>query len=78
MNKLAKFTFGALALASAVPAFATDEFQYAITLPDGCNVGSWITAAIQILGGIAAVALTGYMTFKAIKVGLRWVGLIRG
>jgi len=47
----------------------------AVVLPSiGTDVGSYISAAILLLGGVVGIAVGGYAAFLVVKKALKWLG----
>lgn len=69
-NAKVMVTVGAVMIGAS--AFAEGE---AVTLPTtGVDVSAYVTAAITALGGVVAVCLGGYVAFKLINFGMKWLG----
>lgn len=65
------FAVAVLSLATAASAFATEP---PLALPDtGVDVPGLIELAITAMGGIAAVAVGGFIAFLVVRKALSWV-----
>ena len=50
-----------------------------VTLPDtGIVFADLVNAAVLVIGGCVSAVVLAYFAFKAIKIGLRWSGVMGG
>lgn len=58
----------------AAPAiFAEDVASGSVTLPEtGCDISSYVTAAITKLGPVVGVCIAGVFAFMVVRWGVRW------
>lgn len=62
---------GAVLAAPAI--FAQDTGSSAVTLPEtGCDIGSYVTAAITKLGAVVGIVIAGVFAFMIVKWGIKW------
>lgn len=65
-------------VACAMPSYATGVTP-AVTIPViGVSVQDYISAAITLMGTVAATAVGGYAAFLVVRKSLRWLGKALG
>ena len=57
----------------AAPAIFAEDPVSSVTLPEtGCDISSYVTAAITKLGPVVGVCIAGVFAFMVVRWGVRW------
>ncbi len=79
VKALAKSSYTKTAAVLGAAGAMIAEAHAEVTLPTtGVNVGDYITAGITSVAAVVGVALGGYVAFKVVHKGCKWLGKALG
>ena len=74
----AKFVVALLAMGILGTISQTVQAAVDVSTTTGISLDTEITSAITALGAIVLAALGGYIAYKVVRLGMRWIGRIGG